>query len=252
MPTLIHTLPPRLVLYYGWCLKCVFTEERVVGRRSGDRYFRLVLCVCVLKAPGGPCQLCCCPFWPHQVWDASGAKSPGSPSIAPALIKRGYDVVLSNSDFTYLDCGGSGWVAPGGYWCKPYLEWYTLYDYVPAVRDLWGLSRADMAHVKGAEVLIWGETADASNLMQKVWPRAAALAERLWTHPAGVSSEKHVDGRMQMHRHRLVDRGIAAEALQPLWCEQHGMACSLKGWKRQGVPQRPKRPRNMKKIAITD
>jgi len=49
-----------------------------------------------------------------QVWDDS------SESIVPELLSKGYDVVLSNTDYVYLDCGAAGFTQPGGYWCQPY------------------------------------------------------------------------------------------------------------------------------------
>ena len=153
-----------------------------------------------------------------QVWDMS------ADSQAKNLIRYGYDVVLSNPDFTYLDCGASGWVGPGGYWCKTYLEWYTIYDYLPAVRKQWNMTSREMMFIKGAETLQWGEIADGNNFMQRIWPRSAALGERLWTDPA--SSALQADPRMHMHRQRLVQRGIPAEALQPAWCLQHGSSCT--------------------------
>jgi len=45
-----------------------------------------------------------------QVWDNLNG------SLAPALLAQGYEVLLSNTDYTYLDCGAPGWVKPGGYW----------------------------------------------------------------------------------------------------------------------------------------
>lgn len=45
-------------------------------------------------------------------------------------------------------------------------------------------SRTDQ--VLGAEMGIWSEMNGADPLNIRVWPRAAALAERLWTDPTGL------------------------------------------------------------------
>lgn len=76
---------------------------------------------------------------------------------------------------------------------------------------------------------------DESNIDVKVWPRAAALAEPLWSGPAHSGQGWYAaDPRMQHWRNTLVRRGIPAEALQPLWCQQReAHACTLN----QGVPQ---------------
>lgn len=43
-----------------------------------------------------------------QVWDTVNG------SISPHLISLGYQIVLSNTDYVYLDCGSAGWAHPGG------------------------------------------------------------------------------------------------------------------------------------------
>jgi hypothetical protein len=78
-----------------------------------------------------------------MVWDTL------EDSIAPMLAKRGYGLILAHSDKTYLDCGAPGWVRPGGYWCQPYLEWQTIYEYVAAAKRRF--SAAGWAKVKGAQ-----------------------------------------------------------------------------------------------------
>lgn len=173
-----------------------------------------------------------------MVWDETQNKDGSSISIVPELVKNGYDVILANSDRVYLDCGGPGWVRPGGYWCQPYHEWFGMYDYPASVQKLWNLTSDDMKKVKGAQTLMWAETADAYNFDSKVWPRTAGLAGSLWSHDGSdsfKSSDDGVDERFQIHRHRMAKRGIAAEALQPLWCTQNGLSCSIKGWPQQGA-----------------
>ena len=58
---------------------------------------------------------------------------------------------------------------------------------------------------------MWGETVDASDLAQTVWPRQAAIAERLWT-PAPLADVGAADllGRLEQVRCLLTARGVAA------------------------------------------
>merc|ERR1739838_217982 len=72
---------------------------------------------------------------------------------------------------------------------------------------------------------MWTEQVDDHNLASKVWPRAAALAERLWSMPShGWELAEH---RMIYHRQRLVERGVNAERLQPEWCLQNQDLCYI-------------------------
>eukprot|EP01033_Poteriospumella_lacustris_P003910 gene3910-2776_t len=194
-----------------------------------------------------------------QVWDTSKY------SIVPSLVKQGYEVILSHSDYVYLDCGNAGTENAGGYWCQPYHEWYHLYNYVYDVYQLYVKGAGDDDNtakvllsseefyrgVLGSETLIWTEMVDDVSVSQKLWPRSAALAEALWTNPHsneqyrrrlqeqqgrqaaawGRSDAVEVTtdntlwyeaaDRMLHWRHRLAERGVAAEALQPTCNEQY-------------------------------
>ena len=48
--------------------------------------------------------------------------------------------------------------------------------------------------VLGGQGEMWGETVDASDLEQTVWPRLAAIAESLWS-PKGVTASRMLNTR---------------------------------------------------------
>jgi len=83
--------------------------------------------------------------------------------------------------------------------------------------------------VLGGEVCMWTEQVDENQLDNRLWPRSAALAERLWTDP----SDDHdmdivppdVFRRISLFRNRLVELGIRAEALFPKYCAQNPGEC---------------------------
>lgn len=60
---------------------------------------------------------------------------------------------------------------------------------------------------------------------QRLWPRAAAMAERLWSDPE--EDWKAAEHRFLYHRERLVDRGTPADTIEPLWCLQNQGSCYL-------------------------
>jgi len=63
--------------------------------------------------------------------------------------------------------------------------------------------------VLGGHGEMWGETVDASDIEQTVWPRMAAIAERLWS-PRDVTSTTAALPRIQNFRCLLNRRGIQA------------------------------------------
>jgi hexosaminidase len=56
-------------------------------------------------------------------------------------------------------------------------QWQCIYNYDP----LAGLHPSQAPLVLGGEGCLWGETVDPSDLESTLWPRLAAIAERLWT-----------------------------------------------------------------------
>ncbi|RZF47974.1 hypothetical protein LSTR_LSTR017471 [Laodelphax striatellus] len=143
------------------------------------------------------------------------------------LAKKGYRMIFSNHDALYLDCGFGGWVTDGNNWCSPYKTWQQIYsnDMSAILKNVTGSEYSpEMEQLAyGASATIWTEEIDEHSLDGRVWPRLAALAERLWTNPSTPWQE--AEFRFLHHRERLVRQGIHPEALQPQWCRQNEGDC---------------------------
>jgi hexosaminidase len=70
--------------------------------------------------------------------------------------------------------------------------------------------------------LLWTEQSSPENLDPSIWPRAAVAAEIFWTGatlPDGKPRNvQEALPRIHDLRFRMVNRGVKAVALQPLWC----------------------------------
>jgi hexosaminidase len=90
--------------------------------------------------------------------------------------------------------------------------WTQMYD-VDMLLGLHGNESA-RALVLGGEAAQWGESADGSDVLQTVWPRAAAIAERLWSYNMELnSSDVGVAERLAGFRCLLLQRGVPASPL---------------------------------------
>ncbi|KFP70941.1 Beta-hexosaminidase subunit alpha, partial [Acanthisitta chloris] len=74
------------------------------------------------------------------------------------------------------------------------------------------------ARVIGGEACMWGEYVDVTNLAPRLWPRAGAVAERLWSN-ATVRDMQDAYARLAAFRCTLLGRGVQAQPLYIGYCE---------------------------------
>jgi len=72
--------------------------------------------------------------------------------------------------------------------------------------------------VLGGEACLWGEFVNSVNLIPRLWPRASAVAERLWS-PASVRNTQEAKHRIQEMECRMIQRGYPVEPINgPGFC----------------------------------
>ncbi|KAI5631851.1 glycosyl hydrolase family 20, catalytic domain-containing protein [Phthorimaea operculella] len=76
----------------------------------------------------------------------------------------------------------------------------------------------NLQNLYGGEACMWGEVIDETNMHSRVWPRASAVAERLWSGPPVDTSEDTLR-RIEEHTCRMKRRGVpAAPPTGPGFC----------------------------------
>jgi hexosaminidase len=120
----------------------------------------------------------------------------GQKALAEAA-RRGYDGVLSNG--YYIDL------------IFPTTDHY-LNDPLPEGH---GLSDAEAAHVLGGEATMWAEWVSPETIDSRIWPRTAAIAERLWS-PREVRDVDDMYRRLATLSVRLEELGLTHEKNQAM------------------------------------
>lgn len=117
--------------------------------------------------------------------------------VAPKVVERGLRCIVSNQDSWYLDHLQTTW------------EQFYLNEPLTNITN-----PQQQKLLLGGEVCMWGETVDASDIEQTIWPRAAAAAERLWTPYDKIAKDPNeVVYRLANFRCLLNQRGVSAAPL---------------------------------------
>jgi hexosaminidase len=131
----------------------------------------------------------------------------GQASLADAA-RQGYRGILSNG--YYLDLG---WSAARHYAVDPMGE--------AAVN----LSGAEKTRILGGEACMWSEYVNAENIDSRIWPRSAAIAERLWS-PQEVRDPASMYARMQVVGAELEWLGLTHGSYYPSMLQRIAGAAS--------------------------
>lgn len=116
--------------------------------------------------------------------------------ICQKAVAKGFRCIFSNQGYWYLD--------------HLDVPWDEVYNTEP-LNGIHDPSQQKL--VIGGEVCMWGETADTSVVLQTIWPRAAAAAERMWSTREAVSKGNiTVTALPRLHYFRclLNNRGVPA------------------------------------------
>ncbi len=112
----------------------------------------------------------------------------GPASLAEAAHK-GYDGILSS-----------------GYYIDLMYPASQHYQVDPVASD-GGLSEIELAHILGGEATMWGEWVSPETIDSRIWPRTAAIAERLWS-PRNVTAIDDMYRRLEWVSLQLEELGL--------------------------------------------
>ncbi|XP_054715055.1 beta-hexosaminidase subunit beta-like [Uloborus diversus] len=117
------------------------------------------------------------------------------------IARKGYQIILSA-------CWYLNYISYGQDWKKYYACDPRNFNGTEAEKDL----------VIGGEVCMWGEYVDGTNLLPRLWPRASAVAEKLWSPASATQDEDSAAFRLDEHRCRMLRRGIPAQPILNGFC----------------------------------
>ena len=143
-------------------------------------------------------------------WRTQGGNGAGTTLVGGAEAARlGYDMVMNPHTETYYDyrqgLKDDPFQYPGGM-----IPLYRAYAFDPAA----GVVPEARKHVLGSQAQMWSEYIwNEYDLAWKMWPRACAMAEVLWTAPEKKDFYEFLR-RMRVHRGRLLKMGVNCAPLE--------------------------------------
>ncbi|CAD5121848.1 DgyrCDS10315 [Dimorphilus gyrociliatus] len=135
-----------------------------------------------------------------QVWkdkknDVNNPSVKNWEEYAQEVAKLGYNFILSSPWYLNMISYGQ--------------DWRNYYEIEPT--DFTS-NENEKKLVKGGEACMWAEYVDGTNIHSRIWPRASAIAERLWS-AKNADNIEDAKFRLDEHRCRMIRRGIPAQPI---------------------------------------
>ncbi len=131
-------------------------------------------------------------------WDE--IMTPGLPKDVVVQSWRGFDSLAEGAKEGYTGILSAGYYLDH---MDSAADHYRV-DPLPAGNTL---TPAQAARILGGEACMWGEYVDAENIDSRIWPRTAAIAERLWS-PQSVDNVDDMYRRLWVENLRLEALGL--------------------------------------------
>lgn len=145
-----------------------------------------------------------------QSWRTQSGNGAGTALVGGAEAARlGYDMVMTPHTETYYDyyqgLADDPFQYPGGM-----IPLKRAYAFDPCA----GVVPEARKHILGSQAQMWSEYIwNEYDLQWKMWPRACAMAETLWTKPEKKNFDCFMK-RMEIHRRRLIGMGVNCAPLR--------------------------------------
>ena len=145
-----------------------------------------------------------------QSWRTQSGNGAGTALVGGAEAARlGYDMVMTPHTETYYDyyqgLTDDPFQYPGGM-----IPLKRAYAFDPCA----GVVPEARKHILGSQAQMWSEYIwNEYDLQWKMWPRACAMAETLWTKPEKKNFDCFMK-RMEIHRRRLIGMGVNCAPLR--------------------------------------
>eukprot|EP00824_Muranothrix_gubernata_P012901 TRINITY_DN27147_c0_g1_i1.p1 TRINITY_DN27147_c0_g1~~TRINITY_DN27147_c0_g1_i1.p1 ORF type:complete len:632 (+),score=95.95 TRINITY_DN27147_c0_g1_i1:2-1897(+) len=130
------------------------------------------------------------------------------------VVKAGNQAILSAG--YYLDMQNPAGSSGGHYMFID--TWRDMYSQDPTCDLSSELTPSELERILGGEACVWGESVDEVSWDERTWPRAFAVAERLWTRAEDLESYTLCELRMKVHGCHLKIRGVGLSPVREDYC----------------------------------